>query len=241
MNSLPRDICLFETRDGSPTLAFRREDGYVEKMHHTGGALSESLYIYHHALIQVLDLGISAPRALSVGLGLAYNEMITVAECRSRGIADFEILSFESRDWLREIFVAWSEGSGHHDVTDRVAELVAGHFGLEVETLRTAVRTALAEGRLQIRGPFPSELDSGDLANLVYYDAYSSKMNPDLWSEALLVDRLGPHLDSTCVLSTYAATGTLNRALAHLGFRRLERAGFEGKRQCTLAIRRQFI
>jgi tRNA U34 5-methylaminomethyl-2-thiouridine-forming methyltransferase MnmC len=53
----------------------------------------------------------------------------------------------------------------------------------------------------------------------------------------MLVEQLGRILAPQAVLATYAATGTMNRALRTLGFKILEKPGFQGKRESTLAVR----
>jgi tRNA U34 5-methylaminomethyl-2-thiouridine-forming methyltransferase MnmC len=88
-----------------------------------------------------------------------------------------------------------------------------------------------------LHGRFPEEAGSTVGVTCVFYDAYSKKMDADLWQETSLVTRLDPLLARNCVLSTYAATGTMKRALKTLGFRLLPRTGFLGKRESTLAIR----
>lgn len=240
MQPFPTDIDIFTTADGSPTLAFKRADGYIEKMHHTGGALSESLYIYREALQITLDEKIP-PRVLSLGLGLGYNELITLAECERSARPDFKIWSFEALPVLREAFregVADSPPPSRlGNVVSDVAGMVAEKMGVRPDRLCELARQALTDGRLELRGPYPEDLAGADKINTVYYDAYSNKMDPHLWLEDVLTGRLGPCLDSRCVLATYAATGALNRALKGLGFQLLPKAGFLGKRQSTLAIR----
>lgn len=234
---------IFTTADGSPTLAFRREDGYVEKMHHTGGALSESLFIYGAALETRLGASASV-RILSLGLGLAYNELISLAHLARAGREDFKIWSFEVLTSLIEGVQGWTTEAGvppAGSVASVVADVgvrVAGAFGLEPEDLKSFARRALEDGRWELRGAFPEDATGVSDTNVVYYDAYSNKMDPDLWLEEFLVGQLGPCLTpSGCTLATYAATGAMKRALKQLGFSLQPKAGFLGKRQSTLAIR----
>lgn len=235
MRALPDDIDIFITADGSPTLVFTRSDGYVEKMHHTGGALAESLYIYREALREG-----EGCRVLSVGLGLGYNELITLAEFARRGLGEFKIYSFEALPVLREGFTDWAAGrldSRLANVVDDVARRVAAESG--VANLKELTVDALADGRLELRGAFPAELTGVTQIDTVYYDAYSNKMDPELWIETLLTESLGPCLAPRCRLATYAATGALKRALKRLGFGLRDKAGFQGKRQSTLAVRNE--
>lgn len=233
MRPLPADIDIFTTADGSPTLVFTRSDGYVEKMHHTGGALSESLYIYREALREA-----NGRRVLSIGLGLGYNELITLAEFARLRIEDFKIYSFEALPVLRDAFHDWAAGredSALAAIVGDVAARVATEAG--IENLRGLAAAALEDKRLELRGSFPDELAGTTQIDTVYYDAYSNKMDPELWVEALLTERLGPCLAPKCTLATYAATGALKRALKQLGFGLRDKAGFQGKRQSTLAVR----
>lgn len=239
MIDLPANCEIFYTRDGSPTLSLTREDGYVEKMHHSGGALSESLYIYRSALEEAIGRGWPV-RVLSLGLGLAYNELITLAHLRKREIEDFKIYSFETVSELRNGFAAWAGGATGGKlafVLDQVCKQTAAACEIPFALLKTWTTEAIASGALELRQRFPE--DSGNIHDITvcYYDAFSKKMNPELWLEDMLNSTLNRLLSGTCVVTTYAATGSLNRPLKNLGFRLKEKAGFSGKRESTLALR----
>lgn len=239
MIELPQNCEIFYTQDGSPTLSLKREDGYVEKMHHSGGALSESLYIYRSALNEALTRG-WPPQVLSLGLGLAYNELITISELRKREAGEFKIFSFESVPQLRDGFAAWAGGGTGGKlafVLDQVCKQVASAQEVPTALLKTWIREAMATHALELRGAFPEDSENISGVTVCYYDAFSKKMNPELWSEAMLSSVLDRLLSGTCILTTYAATGALNRSLKHLGFRLIEKTGFSGKRESTMAIR----
>lgn len=239
MIELPPNSEIFYTQDGSPTLSLKREDGYVEKMHHSGGALSESLYIYRAALNEALERGWPI-RIFSLGLGLAYNEIISISELRKREVGEFKIFSFESVTQLREGFKAWAGGASGGKlafVLDQVLKQVAQAQEVPAPLLRSWIKAAIADGALEVREGFPADSGEVDQISVCFYDAFSKKMNPELWAEDMLKSTLDRLLSRNCVLTTYAATGTLNRSLKHLGFSLLDKAGFSGKRESTLAIR----
>ncbi len=111
----------FVTGDGSPSIRLSSDKYRPEAMHHCDGALAESLFIYHEVLRQSLERGALA-RVLSVGLGCAYNELITVAHllCEASASSDdmtgdavekvcnsLYLESFEGDDRLRETFLQW--------------------------------------------------------------------------------------------------------------------------------------
>lgn len=239
MTSFPQNTEIFYTQDGSPTLSFTRGDGYKEKMHHSGGALAESLFIYHEALKAVCQAGLE-PRVLSVGLGLGYNELLTMADrYAARELLAFKIWSFEPIPELREGFREWALGEddgGVARVLTEVCAKVAAHFALPPGELRAFASKCVRAGRLELRGAFPNDAD-GVLANTVYYDAYSRKMDEHLWDEQMLFATFGKILAPDCILATYARTGNLNRSLHRLGFRPSGKTGFMGKRESTMAFR----
>lgn len=235
---MPVPMQIFITEDGSPTLILTYENGSAEKMHHSGGALSESFFIYHTALRTIFEHG-WRPRILSLGLGLGYNELIAVGEMHKSEVADWRLWSFEIQDVLRSGFIKWLEDSPTDlgDVYDQVLLGVAGKLGMTAEDLKILTVAAVKSGKLILRGSFPAEAGDMTACTCVFYDAFSKKMDPDLWDEPQLRARLEKRLAPQCVLATYAATGVLNRILKSLGFRLLPRAGFLGKRESTLAIR----
>lgn len=238
MPSLPSDLNIFITADASPTLSFSRADGYVEKMHHSAGALSESIYIYHSVVADCVARGWPA-RVLSFGLGLGYNELLAIAEFVKRDVREWKVYSFEAHPFLREEFCVWVErgAGGLSEILEKVLEMVAGKIEVDLEKLRSEIRLGLKDGRLEIRGAFPQAVEGTHECSVVFYDAFSNKMEAGPWSEASLQADLGPCLAAKCLFTTYAATGNLNRGLKSLGFRLLDRPGFEGKRESTLAIR----
>jgi hypothetical protein len=243
MRPLPKNLEIHTTADGSPTLSWRRADGYEEKMHHSGGALEESIYIYLHALETVLGAD-EVPRVMSVGLGLGYNELLTLGELFKRGQKDWQVWSFEAHPQLRAEFDEWLSYDGDKSelglIYSDVLRRVAMRLQIDPVRLKEASRQARDDGRLQLRLSFPEDIDRIHDVNVVYYDAYSKKMDPHLWDEQGLIARLDPLLSEKCILATYAATGSLNRALRHLGFHLHPKPGFLGKRESTFAIRHNY-
>lgn len=240
-SSLPDTLEVFITADGSPTLALKRTDGYSEKMHHSAGALSESFYIYHQALLELIKRGGPA-RVLSLGLGLGYNELLAVGEFAKSGVGDWKLWSFEARDDLRQGFRQWvmsdlDPASALGEVFAQVLTRVAGRLGLPTDELRVAMHQGLRTGQLELRSAFPRDNLGVEGCSCIFYDAFSKKMDPDLWEENELHKSLEKVSAAHCVLATYAATGALNRVLRSLGFKLESRAGFEGKRESTFAIR----
>ncbi len=240
MRSLPNHLEVYITSDGSPTLSTRREDGYIEKMHHSGGALSESLFLYGEAFDLACAKGWPL-RVLSVGLGLAYNELIAFAKTPESQLNELHIHSFETDAELSGGFANWLNSDTPESqlglLYEEVLGLVASAHSLEPSELKSRAKDAWRAGRFKLHGRFPEEAHGLEPFNVVFFDAFSSKMSPELWLETAMFETFSKLLAPRCVLTTYAATGALNRVLRQLQFDLVDKPGFQGKRQCTLAIR----
>lgn len=236
----PKDLQIHETQDGSPTLVFKR-DGYCEKMHHAHGALSESLFIYKPAVEMALARQQGETRVFSLGLGLGYNEMIVAALTRQRGLHNITLISSESLTFLSNHFQTWLEqrpGGPLDGILNRVCELIACRFDIPANEIRSTLAEMQNQGRFELRGAFPGQVipDVREV-HCILFDAYSKKMDPELWNENSLILWLQSLAAERCVLATYAATGVLNRALKQNKFHVTKQKGFSGKRESTLALR----
>lgn len=230
------------TADGSPTVEMS-ENGVSEKMHHSEGAFSESLYIYHEAMRRVTEAGWPLT-FLSVGLGLGFNEMILAGHMVKNGDStkDFHLESFEADEPLREYFKDWVIGRPLNDprfeeAYETILKLCAEHFQVPPQKVKNFLCLNLETEKWLLKGAFgASECPDRPFSGILY-DAFSAKMSPALWGEealkTILSKAAGPH----CVFTTYAATGALNRALKSQGFVLEPRPGFAWKRQSTLATK----
>lgn len=235
------------TGDGSPTLEFHYDTGIVEKMHHGKGAFSETLYIYKPAL--------SGTRILSIGLGLGYNEVMTAAYALREGLEDnFYLLSFEKEAILSEQLFNYIQQTTHRDLSsyymptnlrddfmiayEDIFTRMSAHFGIEASQIKNTMATWICEQRWQIQGEFDvTQGPTHEPFHGIFYDAFSDKMSPEFWSEEFLLKFLELWAAPSCILATYAAKGTLNRALKAKGFNVELREGFGGKKESTLASR----
>lgn len=240
---------IYITGDGSPTLYFSRDtDNYVEKMHNAKGAYAESLYIYGDALDMTLGWPIpwhEHPLTIgSLGLGLAYNEIISVARIikkqnSSEATIPFRLISFEKDPALTQELTQWlnDEATLLAEHYQWILERTATDHSIETKELKLALKTAVQQNHWQIRGEFPRQVTDKDLFHIFYYDAFSNKMSPELWTDEVLDQFIRNHTAPSSLISTYAATGAMKRALKNNQFKLQERPGFGGKRESILGIR----
>lgn len=217
------------TKDGSPTL---RMANAGESMHHSGGAASETRYIYQ----SVIDKGYtikSDSQIAVVGLGLGYIEISWAMSLISK---PKQLTSFEKIPELSRMFTNWL-ATQETAIYDDICHFMGAKTTAEIATIKSKLLENFNLSPIQ-----DDVLNYSDKKqwNIICYDAYSSKTNQELWSESYLQKFLTEHAHQDCVLTTYACTGILKRVLANLGFQVIQREGFQGKRDSTLALRGVF-
>jgi hypothetical protein len=214
------------TKDGSPTL---RLPNSGESMHHSGGAASETLYIYKSVMGQALKK-LKTSKTCVVGLGLGYIEISwaqTLIE-QNKDPALHTITSFEIVEELRNSFKSWLNKDSPA-IYDQVIK------ALSAEDKSKSIKNILNKNSIEFDVLNFFEKQKW---NIICYDAYSSKTEKKLWSEEFLNHFLHQHAAEDCIFTTYACTGVLKKVLAANNFEIIRRPAFSGKgSHCTLARR----
>ena len=233
------------TEDGSPTARILTADQEApsEAMHSLKGAFSETVYIYGAALEKASKEGFPT-RVLSMGLGIGYVEMLAAA-IALRENREIEGESFEIIPELREYFKAWLAREGecpeefkkaYDDICTRTGKEIFGDKR-NADDIRASLATAVAEDRWFLRHDLNVDTAFAHKFGVICFDAFSSKSTPDLWSDDFLKSFLEKAAAPSCVLSTYACTGALKRALKAENFEITIKEGFSSKRDSTFAVR----
>ncbi|MBK9322488.1 MAG: hypothetical protein IPM97_05970 [Bdellovibrionaceae bacterium] len=228
-----------KTGDGSPSL--RMHQG--ESMHHSGGAAAETELIYG-SVIQKCFKQIDSPHFLSVGLGLGYVELTIAREAILGQNRGFTLESYERISELKEFFRGWLAGEPlAHEVQttyDQVAGYVLKQTPVDIQDLKAVLIAKFESGEWRLRGALDQNFEVYKAAHGLLFDAFSSKTNPELWSEEFLVDFFNRSMSIDSLISTYACRGSLKRALARASFHIQIREGFMGKRNSTLGYKGLF-
>lgn len=217
-----------ETKDGSPSLQLFTEDFVAsEIMHHSGGAYSETQYIYGEALRLGFSQGLS--RVVSVGLGLGYNEILSAHEALEAGVS-LQLESYESESALKAAFLRFIfENQGE------VYQKMSLFFPNSLRAQKS-LQQMQAHSSWILREALTLETLPKSKPQVILYDAFSGKTTPELWEKDFLIHFLNT-CDQDAIFTTYACRASLKKALKEQGFKVLIRPGFQGKRNCTLAIR----
>lgn len=72
------------------------------------------------------------------------------------------------------------------------------------------------------------------LYDLIYYDAFGAQVQPELWTEAIFL-KMYRALKKEGILTTYAAKGSVRRAMQAVGFTVERLPGPPGKREMLRA------
>lgn len=256
---------LIQSQDGSPTL---RPYPVGQSMHHVGGALSESIFIYDKAVEVFLEHHfhhIHQLQFLIVGLGLGYIELLILKRLILQNIAvtEMRMVSHEVNMHLvqqLQSFLFCSSPTPLAEQEDEVTQtyrqmltllcqtdlsgnpLEQDQSVILQQTIRKLAKQLMETGQWKIEGALNIESisqfrNAANPFHLVFFDAYSEKASPELWSEEFLDQFIQQLCDTPCVFSTYACTGRLKRALAKNNFKSLRREGFLGKRHSTLMLK----
>jgi tRNA U34 5-methylaminomethyl-2-thiouridine-forming methyltransferase MnmC len=97
--------------------------------------------------------------------------------------------------------------------------------------------SAQKSGTWKLEGALMPGFEIAQKYECIFYDAFSSKTSPHLWQESFLLDFFAKACAANCIVSTYACTGALKRALKASGFEVILLEGFLGKRNRTMGVR----
>ncbi len=232
--SFDKNIELILTGDGSPTARHLFNSIPGEAMHHTDGALSETLYIYGPA-IDFAFKNQNVPQILSVGLGLGYNELLTMAHSL-KSQRPFQMESLESDVNLQSAFMEFLDGAGYEHY-ELILKGIANASAVEPMAIRNGLKNALLKKTWVLNGPLNEKTRFTKTFHAILYDLYSSNTVAELWTEEFLTDFVQRAADPNCVFATYAAKGNLRRALESNGFKVERKIGFSGKSESIFAFR----
>jgi len=213
---LKREI--ITTGDGSKTIQIT---DWNEQYHSKHGAIQEA---YHVFIRHGLDLfGKAAVDILEIGLGTGLNAFITLLEAE-KGKFKINYCGVEAYP------VAWEEANQLGYVTalevpDKENDFEQLHKAIwELPTEITPYFT-LTKNKLDFK-----DIDSKEMFNLIYFDAFGARVQPELWTVPMFA-KMYSALRPQGYLVTYAAKGSVRRAMQEVGFIVERLPGPPGKRE----------
>ncbi len=221
---------IVKTADGSNTI-YNADVG--ENYHSKHGALQESRHVFvNSGLCYFLDAKQathgSPVSILEVGFGTGLNFLLSADLCTEKGIA-LDYVGIEAYP----LSLAMISQTGYDQY---VSEELWHKFISNYQELFTSPIELNPYCKLQIARCKLSDFHSEKQYDIIYFDAFASARQPEMWDEAAIGHTL-QFLKSGGIFVTYAITGNLKRALKALGCKVEKAPGAPGKREMLRAVK----
>ena len=215
---------IIKTADGSTTIHLEEWD---EQYHSKHGAVQEAYHVFIKSGLDIVEA--KHISLLEIGFGTGLNAFITYLEGEKRKIS-IEYVGVEaypvSLDEVGQLnYVKELKAEGHQGVFDKMHALSWG------EVQKVSPRFSLTKQQKMF-----SEIEDEDRYDLIYFDAFGARVQPELWTEAVF-GLMYTALKKSGILVTYAAKGSVRRAMQAVGFMVERLPGPPGKREMLRAVK----
>ncbi len=217
------------TKDGSKTLFINElNEGYHS--HH--GALQEAKHVFvKNGLNRIEKKEINI---LELGLGTGLNVLVTIDEFLKTkentiihyfGLEKYPVLSSEIEE------LDYASLFDDELLTEMNSKIHQTPWGESVEIIPNFFLTKIETDFFQLSDISLPEID------LVYFDCFGARVQPDLWEQPLF-ELVANKMNSGGLLTTYSSKGSVRRILQDLHFEVEKLQGPPGKREMLNAWKR---
>jgi tRNA U34 5-methylaminomethyl-2-thiouridine-forming methyltransferase MnmC len=233
---------IIETADGSSTFYHEELD---ETYHSRHGALQEAKHVFiKMGLLPLLERR-KEISILEIGFGTGLNAWLTACEAngykKESELESESVLEREEEIKVKIRYVGVEafplseqdlEAVNYAELTDHESEKL---LLKEIqrckweEEIRIHPQFSLTKRKL-----FFSEIADVDRFDLIYFDAFGPRVQPDLWTVDIF-KKMYAALGMGGVLVTYSAKGDVRRAMLEVGFKVAKVPGPPGKREMLVA------
>ncbi|SDW50102.1 tRNA U34 5-methylaminomethyl-2-thiouridine-forming methyltransferase MnmC [Lutibacter oricola] len=219
---MKREIII--TGDGSSTIHMPE---WNEQYHSKHGAIQEAKHVFIKSGLELFSN--TNVNILEIGFGTGLNSFITLLEAPKLNLK----VNYTGVE-------AYPVEKSEIEKLNYVEELSASKFQKEFDVLHTSnweeeIKIS-EEFILKKEQKFFKEIDTKDYFNLIYFDAFGARVQPELWTEEIF-EKMYASLKEGGVLVTYSAKGSVRRAMQAVGFKVERLAGPPGKREMLRAIK----
>ena len=213
------------TADGSSTIHLPEWD---ENYHSKHGAIQEAKHVFIKSGLSLFSE--QKTSILEIGFGTGLNSFITFLEAPKRNL----IIDYVGVE-------AYPVAAAEIEKLNYVSELNAEEFTKvfsEMHEQEWDVRNILSSNfSLTKRKQFFHEIKDENRFDLIYFDAFGARVQPELWTEEIF-EAMYKSLKNGGVLVTYCAKGSVRRAMLKVGFSIEKLAGPPGKREMLRATKK---
>ena len=227
---MKREIVI--TADGSSTIHLPEWD---EQYHSKHGAIQEAYHVFikhglHHFVSSELVSESQQPISiLEIGFGTGLNAYITLLEADKLnvsidyfGVEGYPVLMEEINqlNYSKELKSEEKESlfKELHDISWNEEHTLTSHF------------------KLTKQQKMFHQINETNAYNIIYFDAFGARVQPELWTESIF-EKMYNALKSNGILVTYAAKGSVRRAMLAVGFKVERLPGPPGKREMLRATK----
>jgi len=220
---LKREILI--TSDGSTTIHLPE---WNEQYHSKHGAIQEAYHVF-------IDKGLNAFKPsmhlsiLEIGFGTGLNAFITYLASEKCGreinYVGIEAYPVENEEIFKLNYVKELKVNNKKSIFDEM------HASSWEEMHQISNKFRLIK-----RQQFFHEINDVNQYNLIYFDAFGARVQPELWTAAIF-KKMHDALVQNGILVTYSAKGSVRRAMQEVGFVVERLPGPPGKREMLRAIK----
>jgi tRNA U34 5-methylaminomethyl-2-thiouridine-forming methyltransferase MnmC len=215
---------IIRTSDGSTTIHLPDWDEHYHSKH---GAIQEAKHVFIKNGLSLFE-GKSIA-ILEIGFGTGLNAFITFLEAPKLN----QLIDYVG---VEAYPVSEEEVLGMNYVQELNAENKAAVFR-QMHAMDWEQKTAVTkEFSLSKRKQFFNEIDDVEKFDLIYFDAFGYRVQPELWSTEIF-QKMYNALKPNGILVTYAARGVVKRSMLAVGFTVEKLAGPPGKREMFRATK----
>lgn len=219
---------IFLTDDGSHSVVSEQFGAMYHSRH---GAIQETQCVFIEAgLKHLIQKGYSSISILEIGLGTGLNAFMTYLESKQYPISvhytalEAYPLSIDEAQLLN--YPALLNKETAHNI---FSELHTSDWD------KTIPLSPNFFFKKQQKDFF--DIDEIDAFDLVYFDAFSPEVQPELWTETMF-QKIFNALKNNGILTTYCAKGAVKRSLKSVGFTIENLPGPIGKREMTRGMKK---
>ncbi|MEM9078299.1 MAG: tRNA (5-methylaminomethyl-2-thiouridine)(34)-methyltransferase MnmD [Bacteroidota bacterium] len=215
---------IIETGDGSKTIQLQE---WQEQYHSKHGAVQEAYHVFiKHGLEQ---FSLNQLNVLEIGFGTGLNALITLIEGNKRNTS----INYVG---VEQFPVSLEEVQQLEYISTLSAQAFENEFTLMHQCPWEKEVVISKKFRLTKQKKDFQEIQDGNLFNLIYFDAFGPRVQPQLWTEAIF-QIMHNALKMSGILVTYSAKGSVRRAMQKVGFSVERLEGPPGKREMLRACK----
>ncbi|MCA0153581.1 tRNA (5-methylaminomethyl-2-thiouridine)(34)-methyltransferase MnmD [Winogradskyella vincentii] len=220
---------IITTSDGSKTIQI---EDWNEQYHSIHGAINEANHVFlKHGLLfySQNNRKLEAITILEIGFGTGLNAFLTLVEAEKQSL-NIDYVGVEAYPVL-------GEEIEQLNYIELISEDHASKFSEMHDIEWGKPKYISSEFKLEKQQKFFKDITDENKYNIVYFDAFGARVQPDLWTEEIF-EIMYKALKLNGVLVTYSAKGSVRRAMQAVGFEVERLPGPPGKREMLRAVKR---